>query len=377
MIVETFRTPTSEMPADLYQEVERFDVLVIGGSQAGLAMGYYLAQQGRRFLILDGGAQVGDAWRNRYDSLTLFTPSQYNNLPGLPFPMAPDTYATKDDVADYLARYARTFALPVRLNTTVTAVEPITTGYRVRTNGATYHAEQVVVATGGFQRPYVPGISRQLDPGVFQIHSSQYKNLEQIPPGDVLVVGAGNSGAQIAAELSEDRQVYLCAGKRTKILPQRLLGKDLQWWLHTLGFMRLTAESWLARKLRGSDPIIGTDLSKLRRERGLQIAGRAERADGEHITTSDGLRLNVRNVIWATGYRPDYAWIHVPVFDGQGAPIHRRGVTSAPGLYFLGLVWQHRRGSSLLGGVGEDAAYLAEHLASRLQASIPTGQKAA
>ena len=362
-------TGPSPMPPPAAERAapERLEVVVVGGSQSGLAMGYELARRGLPFVILDAGARIGDAWRARYDSLTLFTPAQYNCLPGLPFPRPAGTYPTKDDVADYLALYARTFHLPVRLNSRVTALEqdPSGTGHIVRTKGGTYLAAQVVVATGGYQRPHVPSLSRDLDPEVFQLHSSHYRTPGQLPRGDVLVVGAGNSGAQIAAELSRDRQVYLSAGKRPPSLPQRFLGKDLFWWLHTLGYMEVTVDSRLGRTLRGREVLIGTDLRKLARENGLRLVGRTERAQGDRVATDDGRTLKVRNMIWATGYRPDYAWIGVPVVDAQGGPMHRRGVTAVPGLYFLGLHWQYRRGSALLGGVGRDAAYLAANIADR------------
>jgi putative flavoprotein involved in K+ transport len=339
------------------------EVVVIGAGQAGLAMGYYLAQQGRRFVILDGTSRIGNSWRSRYDSLRLFTPAAYNNLPGFPFPAEPDHYPTKDEVADYLELYARKYQLPVTLNCQVRRVTRAAKGYRVETETHLYQADQVVIATGPFHRPYTPPIASQLGPSVYQVHSSQYKNPSQLPTGPVLVVGAGNSGAQIAEELSQTRKVYLSIGSRPPYRPQRVLGISLFWWLEKLGIMNLTQETWLGRKLSKSDPLIGTDLKRLARQNGVELLDRTVEAAGSAVTLADGRRLPVTNIIWATGFRPDFSWVQLPVLDERGRPIHKRGVTDAPGLYFLGLRWQHTQGSGLLGGVGRDAAFLADRIA--------------
>lgn len=345
------------------------EVAVIGAGQAGLAMGYYLAQQGRRFVILDGAPRIGQSWRVRYDSLKLFTPAQYNNLPGLPFPAPADYYPTKDEVADYLERYAETHRLPVSLNTRVQALKRQPDGYEILTDGETYRADQVVIATGPFHRPFTPPLAAGLAAEVFQIHSSQYRNPDQLPPGPVLVVGAGNSGAQIAEELSLTRQVYLSIGSRPPYRPQRILGRSMFWWVEKLGIMNVSADTWLGRKLSATDPLIGTDLNKMARERGVVLVERTEKATGTTVTFAGGRTLPVSTIVWATGFRPDFGWVQVPVFDGHGAPIHQRGVTAAPGLYFLGLRWQHTQGSGLLGGVGRDAAFLAAKIAQQAQES--------
>ena len=336
---------------------------MIGAGQAGLAMGYYLAQEQRTFVILDAGPEAGHVWRTRYDSLRLFTPAQYDNLPGLPFPAAQDVYPTKDQVAEYLAQYIASFALPVRFGVRVTELSARDDHYSVRTDEGTYTANQIVVATGPFQQPYVPPFAAGLAPDVFQVHSSTYRNPEQLPAGDVLVVGAGNSGAQIAAELVQSHAVYLAQGTRPLMLPQRVLGNDLFWWLHLLGVMKVSADSRLGRRLRRADPLIGASIRRLVREHGLDVVGRILQARGTRVTSSDGRVLEVAAIIWATGFRPDYRWITVPVFDDRGSPVHRRGVTADPGLYFLGLPWLSRRDSALLGGVGRDAEYLAAQIA--------------
>ena len=341
------------------------DVLIIGAGQAGLAMGYHLSQRDVDFMILDAAPRLGESWRNRYDSLVLFSASQYNHLPGLPFPKSPDTYPTKDDVAEYLTTYAAVFGLPVRLSTPVTAVSAGPDGYRVETPHETFLARHVVIATGPFQTPTVPAFARKLSPAIAQLHSAEYRNPAQLPEGDVLVVGAGNSGAQIAEELARTRRVHLAMGRRQPFLPQEFLGKTIFFWLKALGILDVTVDTPLGRWLRTRDPLFGTDLRRLQREFGLVLCPRVTDADAERVHVADGRSLNVSSIIWATGFRSDYAWVDVPVFDAQGRPVHRRGVTSEPGLYFLGLPWQYRRGSALLLDVGRDAEYLAEQIVAK------------
>jgi putative flavoprotein involved in K+ transport len=345
------------------------DVVVMGGGQAGLAVGYELAQRRCRFVILDAAPAIGQVWRDRYDSLTLFTPTQYNNLPGMPFPGRYDTYPIKDAVAAYLEQYVATFKLPVRLNTRALAVRQGGPGFVVETEAETYQARAIVVATGPFQQPFTPPFAADLAPSVLQLHSSAYRNPGQLPPGGVLVVGAGNSGAQIAEELAQVRDVTLAIGKRPPYLPQRVLGRDIFWWLHRLGMMRVSAASALGRRMRRLDPLIGTDLRRLARGRGVRLVGRALSGSGTTVRFADGQGGEFASVIWATGFRLNYAWIDVPVLDQNGAPVHQRGVTTVPGFYFVGLPWLHRRGSALLGGVGSDAAFLATQIAARLATS--------
>jgi putative flavoprotein involved in K+ transport len=349
------------------------DVVVIGGSQSGLSIGWHLARQGLRFVVLEAGPEVGHVWRSRWDSLTLFTPAQYDALPGMPFPAPADTYPTKDPVADYLQAYAAAFDLPVRLSSRVTALKHTQEGFEVQTPDGTFHAHQVVVATGPFQVPFVPPAARRLDPSVTQIHSAQYRNPETLPDGPVLVVGGGNSGFQIAEELVATRKVDLSVGAKNAMLPQRLGGRDLFWWLTRLGLLRVSVASRLGRRVRDrGEFVIGTNRRKAERA-GIQFRPRLVDADGCTVQFADGGTLEVATVVWATGFRPDYSWIHVPgVADGSRV-MHRRGVTDVPGLFFLGLSWQHTRGSALLGFVKDDAAYLADRIATQQHASAAVG----
>jgi putative flavoprotein involved in K+ transport len=342
------------------------DVLVIGGGQAGLAMGYHLAQSGLSFQIADAGAQIGQTWRSRWDSLQLFTSGRYDNLPGLPFPAAPGTYPGKDDVASYLQAYAAKFKLPVRLNTNVTSLTRTGGGYVAKAGGEAFEARQVVVATGPFQVPFTPPIAEGLGPAVQQVHSARYRRPQTIPSGKVLVVGAANSGCQIARELSATHSVELSAGQRLPAIPQRPLGRDIWTWATALRLDKVTADSRLGRRLAGRDQVIGPGPRRLARRHGIRIRPRAASAAGRTVTFADGSATDYDAVVWATGFRTDHTWIDIPdVTDEQGRILHRRGVTPSPGLYMLGLTWQHIRGSALLGWVGNDAAFLAGQIARR------------
>jgi putative flavoprotein involved in K+ transport len=345
------------------------DVIVIGGGQAGLALGHHLARRGVDFAVLDAGPEVGHAWRSRWDSLRLFSPAEYDGLPGMPFPAPAGSHPTKDDVADYLQSYAREFRLPVRLDSPVTRLHAEPGGFAVTTPSGVLHAAQVVVATGPFQRPFVPGLAAGLDPAAPQLHSADYRNPGQLPPGArVLVVGAANSGLQIAAELAASHEVTVAVGSRPLELPQRIAGRDLFFWLTKSGFFSVPAHTRLARRLRArGDIVIGTRSRELAR-RGIGFRPRLTGFTGRTATFADGTTAEVGAVVWATGFRPDYGWLHVPGVVVDGEVRHRAGVTDVPGLYFLGLPWQTCRGSALLGFVGRDAAALEERLAAERQA---------
>jgi putative flavoprotein involved in K+ transport len=345
------------------ESASAYEVVVIGAGQAGLAMGYFLKRQGRRFVILEAADSIGSAWRDRWDSLMLFTPRRYSGLPGLPFPGNPEGYPNRDEVIAYLERYAETFDPPVQLNSPVRRLTRQNGGFVLEVDGQTITAEQVVVATGPFQQPYVPDVANRLAPEVFQTHSTGYRKPSDVPEGTVLVVGGGNTGFQIAEELSSRRRVVLAIGSRQTPLPQRLLGRDLFWWLTKTRLFNTTVESRLGRKLQTRETLIGSSPRKLRRY-GVELNPRVVDAEGRTLRFEDGRELEVDAVIWASGYRPDYSWIALQVFDADGRLRHRRGVTDVHGLYFLGLTWQHTRGSALIGWVKEDAEFIAEQIAA-------------
>ena len=337
-------------------------VVVVGGGQAGLAIGYHLANQGRDFTILEAASEPAAAWRERWDSLKLFTSARYDALPGMDFPGDPDRYPTRDEVAAYLTDYARRFGLPLELNSRVGAVRRHDGGYLVELRDRVYEAQQVVIATGPFQTPLVPQLAQDLGDGVVQMHSTAYRSPESVPAGRVLVVGGGNTGFQIAQELSASREVHLSIGSRQMPLPQRILGRDLFWFLEKTGLIRKTVESRMGRRMSERETLIGSTPRGIRRQHGVELHGRALSAQGSTVRFDDGTQVDVAGVVWATGFRVDHSWIDVPVFDAGGRLIHQRGVTQAPGLYFLGMQWQHTRGSALLGWVKDDAEYLAERI---------------
>jgi putative flavoprotein involved in K+ transport len=353
----TFRNPS-----------KRHDVIVVGAGQAGLAIGYFLAQHGRDFTILEAAPEPAAAWRARWDSLKLFTSARYNSLPGLDFPGDPDRYPGRDEVVSYLTEYARRLELPVELDSAVRSIRRVKGSYLVELDDRTYGAEQVVVATGPFQVPFVPAIAARIGPEVEQLHSTVYRSPDAIPPGRVLVVGGGNTGFQIAEELSRSGEVHLSIGSRQMPLPQRILGRDLFWYLDRSGLIRKTTASRIGRRMQGRDTLIGSTPRKLRRRHGVQLHGRAVDAAGSTVSFADGTSLDITAVIWATGFRVDHSFVDAPVFDSDGRLVHRRGVTDSPGLYFLGLSWQHTRGSALLGWVEDDAAYIAQQISTHAQA---------
>ena len=348
--------------------VERFDTVVIGGGQAGLAAGHHLAARDIDSVILTEESRVGDNWRRRWDSLRLFTPAAYSGLPGLPFPASPSHLADKDEVADYLERYAERFDLPVRPRSRVEKLSWDGEHFVLEAGDSVLEAKTVVVATGPFQKPRLPSFAAHLSTDIHQLHSSQYRNPWDLPDGPALVVGAGNSGAQIALELARFRKVWL-SGRDTGHMPRRLLGRDIFDWLWPV-ISLATADRWLGQALRtkaqrGGDALIGIP-EEILTEAGVVRLGRlAEERAGWPVCGGEVVQSRV--IVWSTGFAPDYGWLDLPVFGDDGYPRHRRGVaTDTPGLYFLGLRFQHRMSSSLIGGVGADAQYIAEQIAGRL-----------
>lgn len=341
---------------------ETFHTVVVGGGQAGLAAGYFLAQQGENFHILDDGLRSGDTWRSRWDSLRLFTPSQFNGLPGMPFPKPDYYFPTKDEVADYLEGYARQYKLPVRHGVRVVSLRRDEVGYHLSAGDSSFSARNVIIATGAYHRPHTPPFSSELDSGILQLHSSAYCNPQQIPVKSVLVVGAGNSGAEIALELAKAGKRVWLAGREVGRIPADTLGKAFggrpYWWFIS---RVLSVDTPIGRKMRSNVLYHGSPLIRAQRqllvEAGVEFVGRVAGVQAGNPQLEDGHSLPVEGVIWATGFRPDFKWIDLPVFDEFGYPRHQRGVVEeAPGLYFVGLPFQTALSSALLGGVGVDAA---------------------
>jgi putative flavoprotein involved in K+ transport len=358
---------------------QHFDTIVIGGGQAGLAMGYHLARRGRPFVILDANPQIGDTWRNRWKSLRLFTPARYDGLPGLPFPAPGWSFPTHVEFADYLRDYAAHWNLPVRTGTAVRRVSHDGARYLVETADDCLDADNVVVATGFDRLPKVPEFAAELDPRIVQIHAVDYREPAQLQDGNVLVVGAGNSGADIAMDLASTHRVLL-SGRHPGQVPWRIDRRPARVLTPVLffGFSHvLTVRTPAGRRLRPrvlthSGPLIrvkSRDLAAAGVERGPRTVGVR---DGQPLL-ADGRTLNVANVVWCTGFRPDTSWIDLPVFDPTGEPMQRRGVVDTqPGLYFLGGLFQYALASSMIRGVGRDAAYIAEHLSARARQSAAT-----
>jgi putative flavoprotein involved in K+ transport len=346
---------------------QQVEVAIIGAGQAGLAAGYYLSQQNRNFVILEKAEQVGQAWRDRWDSLKLITPNPYNDLPGLSFPSQSIDFPTRNDVISYLENYAHKYQFPIEYSQSVNVLKSIDNGFRIEANTRTIEAQHVIVATGAFHKPFIPRFSSDLPDNINQIHSSQYRNPKQLAEGAVLIVGSGNSGVQIAKEISIHHKVYLSVGN-SPTLPRQIWGRDLYWWLNTLKVTRINVSSRLGKRFsKRPDSVVGINLQKLARENNIILLGHTQSASENHLLFSGGETIpisEIKTIIWASGFRSDYSWIEIPVFNSNYQPFHRRGVTPIKGLYFLGLRWQYRITSSLIGGIGEDAAYIANKIAA-------------
>ncbi len=404
---------------------EKLDTIIIGGGQAGLSLSYLLTQQGREHLVLEKAAKAGEAWRHRWDSFTFVTPNWAIRLPGGEYQgNDPDGYLPREDIIAMFESYVAVHNLPVRFGVGARAVKRTEAGYTVEADGSTWEAANVVVATGSFQKPKLPSFSINLPTGILQLHSGEYRNPGSLPPGAVLVIGSGQSGCQIAEELYQSgRKVFLSVGSAGRAL-RRYRGQDIFWWLDKSGFFDRTLDKLPSPKARfaGNPQASGTrgghtiNLHQFARD-GVTLLGRVQGAsdhkivlapnlkealgkidgfevnllkmidgfvekagldapkedvaqlrdgyDSEVITELDLEAAGVTTIIWAMGYAFDFSLVQLPIFDGDGYPVQQRGVTDYPGLYFLGLHWLHTSKSTLLMGVGEDAAYVAEHIAAR------------
>jgi len=361
----------------------RAETVIIGGGQAGLTVGYHLAKRRRPFVILDANERIGDAWRNRWDSLRLFTPALFSRLPGKRLEMPNWAFATKDELADYLEAYATQFELPVRTGVRVDRLGKADGHFVITSGEEVYEAENVIVATGAHNIPKTPVFAAELDPRIVQLHSSAYRNPSQLQEGDVLLVGAGNSGAELAVELCRSHRVFV-AGPKISEIPVPHGSRRFRPGFRVfrfLGHRVLTRGNPIGRKigpklLQEADPLIRTKSKELA-EAGVERVSRVTGIEDGRPVLEDGRMLDVANVIWCTGFRTDFGWIDLPVFDETGQPEHARGVVeSEPGLYFLGLVFLYSFSSDVLPGRGRDAEYIAKNIADKRSRSAKAPSRA-
>jgi putative flavoprotein involved in K+ transport len=361
---------------------ERFETVIVGGGQAGLAAGYHLGRQKRSYVILDANERVGDSWRQRWPSLKLYSPARYDALPGMRFPAPRRAFPTGYEMADYLEAYANRFELPVRTGVRVDGLSKNGDGYVVVSGDRRFEADNVVVASGVFEKPVTPAFAGELDPGIRQLHSVDYRSPAQLQEGPVLVVGASHSGGDIALEVVQAGHETVLSGRDTGQIPARVETRRGRLVFHGLFFVGtrvLTVDTPMGRKMRSKIRAHGAPL--LRVWNSDLVAAGVDRAFTRTVGVENGLpvledgrALEVANVIWCTGFRPDYGWIRAPMEMGEdGYPEQYRGVVpSSPGLYFVGLPYLHSFGSMLIGGAGRDAERVAKHIASRAaKASSP------
>lgn len=361
---------------------QHVQVVVIGGGQAGLSVGYCLARRGLSFVILESNARVGDSWRKRWDSLRLFTPAKYDGLIGMPFPAPAFSFPTKDEMADYLESYVRRFDLPVCTGIKVGRVWRDGARYVVEAGDRRFGADHVVVAMATFQAPRIPEFAQQLDAGIVQIHSSQYKNQAQLRPGNVLIVGAGNSGADIAMDVSRSHHTWL-SGRHPGSVPFRIesrLSRFVLPILFRVVFHRiLTVDTPIGRRARPSLTSKGGALIRVKLEdlaaSGVERTPRVTDVRDGKPRLADGRVLDVSNVIWCTGFHPGLSWIDVPgVCSADGEPIHKRGIVpDEPGLYFVGLHFLYSFSSTMIHGVARDAERIADTIQARVRARATAG----
>jgi putative flavoprotein involved in K+ transport len=356
-------------------EVERHEVVVIGGGQAGLSVGYHLARRGVSFVILDASARIGDAWRERWDSLHLFTPRRFDALDGMPFPGAQNEFPTKDEMADYLEAYAARHRLPVRSSTRVERLTREGDHYVVEAGGRRLEARHVVVAMSSYQRPITPAFAEQLAPEITQLHSVHYRRPAQLPEGDVLLVGAGNSGAEIAIDLVKSGRRVWVAGRDVGQVPfpvrNSLVRRFILPFVFRVVFHRLlTIDTPFGRKARPD--FIGRGLPLIRTRSqdlasaGVTRVGRVAGVKNGQPLLDDGTVLPVSGVVWCTGFDLGRSWIQLPVFDERGEPKQVRGVVPGePGLYFVGPHFLYSASSTMIHGIGRDASRVADVIAQR------------
>lgn len=340
------------------------DFTIIGAGQSGLAIGYYLQKAGYSFQILDSHRQVGASWLKRWDSLKLFTPTEFNHLPGYKFDLPKGYYPDKYEVARYLQEYVAHFKFDIQLETLVQSLNKKENCFEINTSKGTFVSKQVIVATGPFHTAFIPKFANKISAEVLQIHSKNYRSPNQLNQGKTLVVGAGDSGVQILDEISRTGMPTYFSGKTTAAaIPQEFLGKTLWWWFEKTGFLSVSKNSLIGKYVsKKMQPIIGTDLKGVLNRKNVKSVGRSLDANEDTIIFEDEEIKDIKNIIWATGFRPSYSWIKNIALDKDGYPINERGISPIKGLFFIGLPWMHTRGSATLGGVKKDAAYLIEHI---------------
>ncbi|MCG6988827.1 MAG: NAD(P)/FAD-dependent oxidoreductase [Gemmatimonadetes bacterium] len=358
---------------------ECHETLIVGAGQAGLSVGYHLARLGRPFLILDAGNRIGDAWRERWDSLRLFTPARYDGLDGMPYPAPPHYFPTKDEMGDYLEAYAAHFQLPVRTDTRVDGLTRSGTRFVVTAGRRRFEAENVVVAMSDYQKPKVPPFARELDSRIVQLHSKAYRNPAQLRAGPVLLVGAGNSAAELAKELAPRHRVWM-SGRDTGHIPFRIEGLAarlvmVRMVVRVLFHHLLTVRTPLGRRVRRKilhkgGPLIRVKPKDLARA-GVERVPRTAGVENGLPLLEDGRTLDAANVIWCTGFHPGFDWIDLPI-QGPLEPRHRSGIVAdEPGLYFVGLFFLHSLSSAMIHGVGRDARRVAEAVTARMKTGRP------
>ena len=356
--------------------IEQHDTVIIGGGQAGLATGYYLQEHDQDFVILDASDRVGDAWRARWDSLRVFTPARYSSLPGMDVPGSPYAFPTKNEVADYLETYAQRFDLPVELGVRVDGLERSGDSFLVTAGDRRIEADNVVVAMASYQVPQIPDFAAELSDDIVQLHTSDYRNPDQLQDGSVLVVGAGNSGVEIALDVAYEHETWL-SGRDVGHMPFHIdswVGRHLgvPFVMRVLFHRIFTTGTPIGRRIRPKvlsqgGPLVRTKPSDLATAGVERLPRTTGVRDGRPVVGGDDV-LDVKNVIWCTGFRPDFSWIDLPIFEEKEQPkepVHVRGVVpDEPGLYFVGLFFQYAMTSGLFTGVGRDAEYIVDHLTS-------------
>ena len=343
------------------------DYIIIGAGQSGLAIAYHLNKKNANYLIIDANSETGAPWLKRWDSLKLFTPSEFNSLPGMKFPYKKGHYANKYEVADYLKAYVFKFKIQIEFNHKITSLKKQNDRFILESESKKFEAKNVIIATGPFHKPYTPSCHTKISKEILQIHSEHYKSPNQLKEGATLVVGAGDSGVQILNEVSKtNRTVYFSGNTNIMSIPQEILGKTLWWWFQKVGFLKANKYSWIGKKLSESgQPVIGTDVKTLFKKKNITCVGRTLNANEKTITFEKQKITDIKNIIWATGFKPNFNWIDGIELDKNHYPKNFRGISNIEGLYFLGLPWLYTRGSATLGGVKNDADYLNKYLSKK------------